>query len=299
VINTGNWTPEFESLVLNTTVAGFFYGSVSLAVTPPQVKFSTVLTDLNNADYRDWAMAYVLEMLEYLDVDGLVLAVKSGWHAYYDGSAGPEGPPGSNCSNTYAPIAPSSPTGSLSCTPYLQGEFEAGMGSYIEALEAAGVPIITNEAPHLGIRGQWYSQYQINAIVGERAVADIPASLVQCAVRAAQCADGLDNDGDGNVDFSQDLGCSDAADDSERGPHPCDNGVDDDHDGSTDFPHDLDCSSPQSDGEISSVPSLGPAARAVIVVMLIVANSRFIFPLACERQSAPNIATMGQRDRSG
>jgi hypothetical protein len=60
------------------------------------------------------------------------------------------------------------------------------------------------------------------------------------------CSDGLDNDGDGAIDFGADPGCAsaDEPDRSERdstGGYPCDNGVDDDGDGFADHPDDPGC----------------------------------------------------------
>ena len=50
------------------------------------------------------------------------------------------------------------------------------------------------------------------------------------------CADGLDQDGDGQADFPDDAGCDDLDDDDERSPLlPCDDGVDNDLDGRADF----------------------------------------------------------------
>ena len=66
-----------------------------------------------------------------------------------------------------------------------------------------------------------------------------------------ECGDGLDNDGDGVVDYGADLGCESANDVSERGAATpggwslvCDNGVDDDSDGLVDHPSDPGCFSP-------------------------------------------------------
>jgi hypothetical protein len=64
---------------------------------------------------------------------------------------------------------------------------------------------------------------------------------------APQCADGVDNDGDGKVDYPADPGCSSATDDSES-PDPviqpqCSDGVDNDADGKVDYPADPGCSS--------------------------------------------------------
>jgi hypothetical protein len=60
------------------------------------------------------------------------------------------------------------------------------------------------------------------------------------------CQDGLDNDGDGRIDYGADPGCADAADDSERSPAlVCDNGVSDDADGLIDYPADPGCRNPE------------------------------------------------------
>ncbi|ANM31226.1 hypothetical protein ABI59_19075 [Acidobacteria bacterium Mor1] len=57
-----------------------------------------------------------------------------------------------------------------------------------------------------------------------------------------QCSDGIDNDGDGNIDGA-DPGCANGNDPSERGDYAqCDNGLDDDSDGDHDFPDDAQCS---------------------------------------------------------
>ena len=61
--------------------------------------------------------------------------------------------------------------------------------------------------------------------------------------RVPRCADGLDNDGDGFIDFGEDPSCSSLLDDDESGPPACANGVDDDGDGATDFPDDPGCDS--------------------------------------------------------
>jgi len=59
----------------------------------------------------------------------------------------------------------------------------------------------------------------------------------------SECSDGLDNDGDGKVDFPTDPGCSSGADDSESNPPlpECSDGLDNDGNGSIDFPDDPGC----------------------------------------------------------
>jgi hypothetical protein len=56
------------------------------------------------------------------------------------------------------------------------------------------------------------------------------------------CDDGIDNDGDGLVDYPEDPGCGAANDESENDPgRPCDDGIDNDGDGATDYPSDAGC----------------------------------------------------------
>jgi hypothetical protein len=52
---------------------------------------------------------------------------------------------------------------------------------------------------------------------------------------AEACTDGIDNDGDGRIDFSADAGCASGADTSELSTRQCDNGLDDDSDGKIDW----------------------------------------------------------------
>jgi hypothetical protein len=58
------------------------------------------------------------------------------------------------------------------------------------------------------------------------------------------CADGIDDDFDGAIDFPADAGCTSAADATER--FDCEDGLDDDGDGAIDFPADAGCASAQS-----------------------------------------------------
>ena len=70
-----------------------------------------------------------------------------------------------------------------------------------------------------------------------------PAKISVFAVnRSGLCGDGIDNDGDGLIDFiGGDPGCDDEQDGSERSAALiCDNGLDDDGDGWVDFVADLD-----------------------------------------------------------
>lgn len=79
------------------------------------------------------------------------------------------------------------------------------------------------------------------------------------AAGGAACSDGIDNDGDGQTDFPDDLGCSDANDsteDSSAAP-ACDDDRDNDGDGKTDYPADPGCIAPQQEDEDDDCPA-GP-----------------------------------------
>lgn len=81
------------------------------------------------------------------------------------------------------------------------------------------------------------------------------------------CDNGLDDDGDGEIDFPRDPGCNVGIDPSERGASAqCDNGLDDDGDLSIDFPSDSGClhpSNPIEAPEPGSALSLGSGVLAL------------------------------------
>lgn len=116
--------------------------------------------------------------------------------------------------------------------------------------------------------------------VGNAKAMGNPANItnVNCGCVRTQCADGIDNDGDGAADFPNDFSCSSALDNDEGNPRSqcqdgadndgdglsdqqdpgcssnqdnnegdktsqCQDGIDNDGDGATDFPNDFSCSS--------------------------------------------------------
>lgn len=71
------------------------------------------------------------------------------------------------------------------------------------------------------------------------------------------CADGLDNDGDGLVDYPADPGCTSADDNDESNPPPpkqCNDGLDNDGDGKVDYPQDPGCSDLDDNDETDTPP---------------------------------------------
>jgi hypothetical protein len=83
------------------------------------------------------------------------------------------------------------------------------------------------------------------------------------------CADGLDEDGDGLVDFPDDPGCDDAFDGSEwSAALICDNGLDDDGDQLIDYPEDDGCDDLLDPSEVPE-PELPVALAAGVMALLI------------------------------
>lgn len=79
------------------------------------------------------------------------------------------------------------------------------------------------------------------------------------------CADGLDNDGDGRVDFPADPGCASAADNNEaEPPAACADGLDNDGDGLADYPADPGCAA-AGDNDESNPPT--PTALPATVLI--------------------------------
>jgi hypothetical protein len=84
------------------------------------------------------------------------------------------------------------------------------------------------------------------------------------------CADGLDNDGDGQYDAPADPGCASASDTNEKSSAQCDNGLDDDGDGwidrREDGTGDPQCSS-LTDGSEFSPPGAGCGIGPELVLL--------------------------------
>lgn len=87
-------------------------------------------------------------------------------------------------------------------------------------------------------------------------------STTSLSVRLAQCADGIDNDGDGLIDYPLDPDCTSALDDDEGGiaaPTPeCADSIDNDGDGLIDYPSDPGCDDPTDTDERNTVVVVVP-----------------------------------------
>src|SRR4030066_91448 len=73
-----------------------------------------------------------------------------------------------------------------------------------------------------------------------------------CCTLTTQCNDGIDNDGDGSVDFPADTGCTNACDSLETFLDQCKDGIDNDGDGLSDYPADCGC---ESESDTSEAPN--------------------------------------------
>lgn len=92
-----------------------------------------------------------------------------------------------------------------------------------------------------------------------------------------QCSDGIDNDGDGLVDFPADPDCTDALDDSEADLPQCSDGIDNDNDGLIDFPADPSCTDALDDSE-ADIPVMLPTvweSGLVTLIMILAAFGAF------------------------
>ena len=99
-------------------------------------------------------------------------------------------------------------------------------------------------------------------------------SQILSVIDQPDCADGLDEDGDGLVDFPDDPGCDDAFDNSEKSAALiCDNGLDDDFDQLIDFPEDDGCDDLLDPSELPE-PELPVALAAGVMTLLNRARGR-------------------------
>ncbi len=85
---------------------------------------------------------------------------------------------------------------------------------------------------------------------------------------STQCSDGIDNDGDGNVDFPSDSGCISGGDDTEA-PNPptpqCSDGIDNNGNGLIDYPNDPACSSSNDNNEETINADISLSATQTLV----------------------------------
>jgi hypothetical protein len=127
--------------------------------------------NLNNSEYRAWAVNATKRMVDFFGVEGTLTPIKSGWMSY---DAVPNSAQQSNawCGDYLAPGA--------NCTPYGPKEFESGIGAYLIELKEAGVDILANEAPNLGVRGLWFNQSHKDSMLGDIVSYLRPIELMRC-----------------------------------------------------------------------------------------------------------------------
>ncbi len=92
-----------------------------------------------------------------------------------------------------------------------------------------------------------------NKYFGGKDIETVVITVTDLVVDKPQCDDGIDNDGDGKIDFPNDPGCTDQNDDNETDDPvdlpQCNDGVDNDGDGKADFPNDPGCTDKNDDNE--------------------------------------------------
>lgn len=97
--------------------------------------------------------------------------------------------------------------------------------------------------------------------LGLRPVPPPPTPPVAIVEPARICSDGQDNDGDGQIDFPNDPGCSGADDGDETDPAICSDGKDNDGDGLIDFPSDKGCAAADDSDEVDPCKTPAPGER--------------------------------------
>ncbi|HUQ07579.1 MAG TPA: vWA domain-containing protein [Kofleriaceae bacterium] len=107
---------------------------------------------------------------------------------------------------------------------------------------AATAPWTSN---NYGAFGELYGGLEVTATAQAPGELTSESSLPCFVTSQRQCSDGLDNDGDGMIDFPNDVGCDSPSDNTENTPGPqCSDGADNDADNQTDWPFDVGCQGP-------------------------------------------------------
>jgi hypothetical protein len=162
----------------------------------------------------------------------------------------PAPPPAPSITLTYSPAQPNTGEATvLSLTSNAQ-RCNAGTLTGGRSWNTSGV---ANGNFSLGILPAGNYTAQIDCVTSQNVWGSRSVSFT---VSATQCSNGIDDDGDGKVDYPNDPGCSSSSDTSES-PDPtppptasqCSNGIDDDGDGKVDYPNDPGCSSSSDTSE--------------------------------------------------
>ncbi len=109
-----------------------------------------------------------------------------------------------------------------------------------------------------GSFGNLYGGLEVRATAQAPGENESPLSTACVVTQVSACQDGIDNDGDGLVDFPADAGCSSPTDGSENDPQ-CNDGLDNDGDTYIDWPADPECTGPDDDAELGT-PACGDGA---------------------------------------
>ncbi|HSN29148.1 MAG TPA: hypothetical protein VLT45_22825, partial [Kofleriaceae bacterium] len=112
------------------------------------------------------------------------------------------------------------------------------------------------------------------------------------------CNDGIDNNGDGKIDYPNDPGCSSPSDTSEDTVCPgascpvCSNGSDDDSDMKTDYPADFGCTSAAASAETFCPTEMdAPVAITAVTTNGTLANAHANLTLSCSSYADGNDLT--------
>lgn len=109
-----------------------------------------------------------------------------------------------------------------------------------------------------------FSSCNLEFVIYDDYYNDNSGTLSVTIAASGPCADGIDNDGDGWVDYPSDPGCS-GSNDATEGPNPqCSDGLDNDGDGWTDAPADAGCNDLRDDSEGSDPPPVCPINDGIV-----------------------------------
>ena len=127
-------------------------------------------------------------------------------------------------------------------------------------------------SPWLNAAADQFSQCSLDQMASEIAAASCLADVQDPAPPLPACDNGLDDDGDGLVDFGQDDGCLAADDASEE--HECRDGLDNDGDGLADYPADPECMGPLQISETDPRCGIGFEIVPVLLPLMLARRRR-------------------------
>ena len=194
---------------------------------------------------------------------------------------------GASCGGTALSCQDSSP---IALTNLAAGTYFVVVDGYSTGSGSFSLAVTGTIAGNASCEGALATSGALTCATGYACAGTVGAKTCQ----PAACNDGLDNDGDGKIDYPFDPGCDSPSDNTEANPTTlpvCGNGTDDDADGTIDYPADYGCSSAAGTSEVFCTGEHDPTSliTAKITTGTTTGKANDLVPSCSTGSTAPDV----------